>query len=329
MEEKECIRGGWGTQGKVEMERFKVSTAYEEVLKYLTILDKKIQDEEVLGDTEERYGMYNIMFKSEEEKDKTEKAKINEFLSYIVQIIKEVPQEKEEQRYGNPGFITFANRICKEGESIIKKTFFSGKSSRETETLQKYLQGSFGNQTRIDYGTGHELNFFCFLIVLHMLGKIEIEEFLIGLEHYFSIIRILILKYNLEPAGSHGSWGIDDYQLLPFLFGSSQFCKKNNLVFSSLFLLKNKGLCYAKALRFIHVHKTCSARTHSFEERVKACNEIEVPEESFSYHSPNSYMLKDVSFAKINKGMMKMYNSVVLSEYVVIQHFISSEYLPI
>lgn len=39
---------------------------------------------------------------------------------------------------------------------------------------------------------------------------------------YLEIVRRLQLRYQMEPAGSHGAWSLDDYQFVPFIWGSAQ-----------------------------------------------------------------------------------------------------------
>ena len=72
-------------------------------------------------------------------------------------------------------------------------------------TDSTYLCASFGNETRIDYGTGHEKNFVVVLFCLFCLQIIKPEQLrqLMSsvFREYIKAMRRLQEVYMLEPAG--------------------------------------------------------------------------------------------------------------------------------
>lgn len=107
------------------------------------------------------------------------------------------------------------------------------------EQLEGYLMGSVGNPIRIDYGTGHELSFIGFLTALRVIKDFEDDDLkAIGLcvvPKYLEFVRLLQNTYSLEPAGSHGVWGLDDYQFIPFMWGSAQLTNQSEIEPSMIF----------------------------------------------------------------------------------------------
>ena len=112
------------------------------------------------------------------------------------------------------------------------KAVVGGKASAAVIELEGYLLDSFGNATRLDYGSGHELAFAAFLCCLAVLEVFEEQDFqalvLRVFNRYLQLVRKVQRIYSLEPAGSHGVWGLDDHQFLCYLWGSSQ-CMRGDI----------------------------------------------------------------------------------------------------
>jgi hypothetical protein len=155
----------------------------------------------------------------------------------------------------------------------------SDKINRIAIELCDYLFHSFGDIRRIDYGTGHELNFFCFLCSLHSLGLFphqNSQETQFSLQcltlnifaRYVEIMRRLEIYYFLEPAGSRGVWGLDDYCFLPFLLGSAQlighkYIKPKSIKSPDVLEGYKRDYLYLDSIDFINRVKTSSFALHS------------------------------------------------------------------
>lgn len=216
---------------------------------------------------------------------RTEKQYKNEFIQNEIKsisaILYKIKPNKKVHRFGNTAFQLFYDQL----------------------PYDIYLKESFGNRTRIDYGTGHELNFICYLYAMYKKNIIKINEIFHSCDLYFDLVRQVINRYTLEPAGSHGVWGINDYQILPFLLGANELFY-SQCTFEDLLLEENKDLMFAKALKFVKKEGV-----------------------DFNIHSPLLYDLRLKPWASACIELWQRYLKDVLESKAVTQHFIFGKYL--
>jgi serine/threonine-protein phosphatase 2A activator len=158
--------------------------------------------------------------------------------------IDEVPPLPTPQRFGNLAFRTWGERLeqvlistllfclCSTLSRLQRAdgllTAMMPEFSAAVPHVRPYLLTAFGSFVRMDYGTGHETSFAIFLLCLTLirfLGFNPEEARDIVLTVFVRYLRLcwrLQDVYRLEPAGSHGVWGLDDSHFLGYIFGSAQ-----------------------------------------------------------------------------------------------------------
>ena len=102
-------------------------------------------------------------------------------------------------KLSNKAFRTWFEKMNETIASELKNAL-EGFSGAEIE-LTKYFQESFGNETRIDYGTGHETNFIAFCCCLDKIGfftKADDRAVILGIFH-----RYLLLCRRLQVRSLH------------------------------------------------------------------------------------------------------------------------------
>ncbi|GAA5828888.1 hypothetical protein JCM3766R1_003854 [Sporobolomyces carnicolor] len=236
-------------------------------------------------------------------------------LDRVEQIAKETPPvDNGKSRFGNPAFRDFYDKVASDATDLHSK--IPNLKPEHARELSVYFCECWGNRTRVDYGSGMELNFLCWLLCLEKLEVIRPTDYqavvIKVFWKYMKIARLLQTEYWLEPAGSHGAQGLDDYHFAVFIFGSAQlkthkYLRPKAIHDADILEEFSKDYMYLSYVRYINSIKTASLR----------------------WHSP---MLDDISgvktWDKVNSGMLKMYQAEVLAKLPVAQHFLFGSLLP-
>jgi len=141
---------------------------------------------------------------------------------------------------------------------------------------------------------------------------------------YLEVVWNLQDVYRLEPAGSHGVWGLDDYHFLGFLWGSAQLRGMSHfhpqLLHHTRLLGSLKHSPGVPGTEPSAILRPPLFPTNLYYQQVMRIYQLKTG--PFFEHSSQLQAIATgvATWDKVNAGMLKMYEAEVLNKRVVVQH---------
>ncbi|KAH9446294.1 hypothetical protein MJO29_015948 [Puccinia striiformis f. sp. tritici] len=207
--------------GPADLDRFLDSIALDRILQVLLNISNRIARFGIIEKDAQVEYLKNLLNSSPQARA------VISILDRLDHWITEIPLDPSPQRFGNKAFKIWGQRLESEAEHLHTHTQVITDYHKPIHTeLLHHFKTSFGSFGRLDYGTGHELSFLGYLSILHLTRILNNQDLLLtGLiiyQKYFNLCRRLQKVYNLEPAGSKGVYGLDDFFHVVYIFGSAQ-----------------------------------------------------------------------------------------------------------
>lgn len=148
------------------MPKWEKSEAYYDVVGFINSISQSIQGRKTTDSLEISPVAENIL----------------QMLDKVAKLLDETPPIDQPQRFGNKAYRDWFFKIKDNALTYLQDALPENLHRAAPEVVTYFIE-SFGNSTRIDYGTGHELSFIMFLCCLFKIGALhESDKNVVGLK---------------------------------------------------------------------------------------------------------------------------------------------------